>query len=452
MATKRLSLADRIKASNAANTPIEEETKEKDIVSIVTAKESPDTSTHSDSPNRETENTTKGVRSGSGQVSSVGSRSGQGQVDIVSTQYQHNIESVATQGHDSVRSRSGQGQVSDIESRSGQGQVSSVGSRSGQGQVDTNTAFKSTSLETCVLAPKQQKIYSWFLNNGISGYFNKGQIQRDTGINHPTIRKSIAKLTSLNLIEIYEYNPVSRQQKYQIDIEKNIHLTQGSGQGQVSSIRSRSTQGQVSSAGSRSGQGQVDTNVSANKLVSKFKKLTNFIENSNFWGSQGISEKKCQEWIDEFYPDEPDALLSQMMFAEFAEENNFALQPKNKNKTPVDVFYGCLRKGGMTRPAGFEFPEERAARIRKEELEAQQKILAEQAAIREQEKAMADELAFNEFLKDKDSVNDMIDEMEKKKRFVTPKQKISMKLFREKGQIDSKLEHALKIEFNRDDE
>jgi hypothetical protein len=189
------------------------------------------------------------------------------------------------------------------------------------------------------------------------------------------------------------------------------------------------------------------------KSVSKFyKKLTDYIENSQFWKNQGVSVKKCESWLAEFYPDDPEALLSQLMFAEYADEHNSALQPKNKNKTPVDVFYGCLKKGGMTRPAGFEFPDERAARIRREELENQKKILVEQAAIREQEKAMADEMAFIEFLKDSDSVNEMIEGMEQKKRFVTPKQKISVKLFRETGKIDSKLEHALRIEFNRDEE
>jgi len=188
------------------------------------------------------------------------------------------------------------------------------------------------------------------------------------------------------------------------------------------------------------------------KLVSKFyKKLTDYIENSPFWKTQGVSVKKCESWLVEFYPDDPEALLSQLMFAEYADEHSSALQPKNKNKTPIDVFYGCLKKGGMTRPAGFEFPDERAARIRREELENQKKILAEQAAIREQEKAMADEMAFIEFLKDTDSVNEMIEGMEQKKRFVTPKQKISVKLFRDTGKIDSKLEHALRIEFNRDE-
>ena len=186
----------------------------------------------------------------------------------------------------------------------------------------------------------------------------------------------------------------------------------------------------------------------SNKLVSKYLKLTNYIEHSNFWSSQGLSEKKCKEWIDEFYFNNPDVLLSQLMFAEYAEENNSALQPKNKNKTPVHVFYGCLKKGGMTRPSGFEFPEEKTARIKKEELEVQKKLLAEQAVIREQEKAIADEMAFNEFLKNKESVDSLILEIEK--RFITPKTKNSVKLYRKKGQIDSKLEKVLKLEFQKD--
>ena len=75
--------------------------------------------------------------------------------------------------------------------------------------------------------------------------------------------------------------------------------------------------------------------------------------------------------------------------------------------------------------------------------------MEEQKILREQEKTIADELAFSEFLKDKPGVDALISAMEKNKRFFTPKQKISLKIFREKGQINSTLEHVLKIEFNR---
>jgi len=146
-------------------------------------------------------------------------------------------------GQVKVRSLSGQGQVR-VKSgssrdmtlvKSGSGQVS--GSGSGSGQVSLITP-------TVELAPKQKLVYEWFINNGLSGSFNKGQIQRETGINHPTIRKCIAKLELLKLIELGIFSPVSKQQIYRLNCDKNVYsgssIGSGSGQGQVR-VRSRST-------------------------------------------------------------------------------------------------------------------------------------------------------------------------------------------------------------------
>ena len=229
-------------------------------------------------------------------------------------------------------------------------------------------------------------------------------------------------------------------------------MTQGHPKGTTVSTKGRvrvntiSGQGQVSSIRSGSGQGQLDTDNSSYKLVSKYlNKLTNYIEFSQFWKSQGLSVKKCEKWIKEFYPDDPESLITQLMFAEKTET---VLKPKTK--TPAHVFYGCLLNGGLTRPKGFEFPEEKAVRIKKQEIEAQKKILADQQAMREQEKLLADQQVFLILLKNKENVDLLIHKIEK--RFIIPKTKISIKLYRETGQIDSKLETSLKNEFNCSDE
>ncbi len=127
------------------------------------------------------------------------------------------------QGQVRVRSLSGQGQV---KVKSGSGQVS--GSGSGSGQVSLKTSKVD-------LAQKQRLVYEWFLKNGLSGTFNKGQIQRETGINHPTIRKCIAKLKLLKLIEIGKFSPASKQQSYRLNPDKNVCTGSSirSGQGQV---------------------------------------------------------------------------------------------------------------------------------------------------------------------------------------------------------------------------
>jgi len=306
-------------------------------------------------------------------------------------------------------------------------------SGSGQGQVNILLPESTTKINRCILAPQQQKVYSWFLNHGFSGYFNKGLIQRDTGINHPTIRKCIAKLISLNLIQIFEYDPVSRQQEYQLNIKKNVYIIQGSGQGQVSSIRSRLNQGQV------------DTNINSYKLVSKFfKKLTNYIESSEFWRGQGLTSQKCQEWVNEFdfLKNNPEFLITQLMFAEHTDA---VLNPK---KTPVHVFYGCLKNGGLTRPKNFEFPKERAARIQQEELDRQKKIIEIQEKLIEQERQLADKMAFLEFLKDKENINFLLTKIEKK--FTSSTTKNSIRLYKKTGKIDSKLYAALKRKYKSD--
>jgi hypothetical protein len=285
------------------------------------------------------------------------------------------------------------------------------------------------------------------VRNCLKSLYKKGYIAKPFSINDGIKKGTTCQVNESKCVPLFgSSNIVNSEQVDNRTIEQQNKWTIGQVGNRASGQQGNQTSGQ-------SNKWTREQTSASYKSVSKFyKKLTDYIENSQFWKNQGVSVKKCESWLAEFYPDDPEALLSQLMFAEYADEHNSALQPKNKNKTPVDVFYGCLKKGGMTRPADFEFPDERAARIRREELENQKKILTEQAAIREQEKAMADEMAFIEFLKDTDSVSEMIEGMEQKKRFVTPKQKISVKLFRETGKIDSKLEHALRIEFNRDEE
>lgn len=186
----------------------------------------------------------------------------------------------------------------------------------------------------------------------------------------------------------------------------------------------------------------------SNKLVSKYlNKLTDYIENSTFWNKEGLTVKKCEQWLNEFefLKNDSDLLITQLRFAE---KTKSVLEPKSK--TPVHVFYGCLKNGGLTRPKDFLFPEEKAMIIRKQELEAKEKLLAEQAAIREKELKIADELAFTEFINEKENIDSLIAGIETK--FITPKKKNSIKIYRKNGQIDSTLYNALKIEFNRVDD
>lgn len=369
----------------------------------------------------------------------VRSGSGQDQVDTGSRLYSYKGDTVSPKGQVRNISGSGQEQVSSSRSRSGQGQVSSIEYRSGQVQVDPHLNFSTNEPFEYVLAPQQQKIYTWFLKNGLSGYFNKGQIQRDTGVNHPTIRKIISKFVAMELIQISDYNPVSRQQKYVINTQKKVTLLQRSGQGQGSGNISGSGQGQVSGIRSGSGQGQVSTKDTA--FIEKERKISVFLENSDFWQTHGVTIVKCQEWMDELKLSS-EFLNIQLQYGEIANEVRNANNPRN-------YFYRCLQKGGLAKPEGFEFPEERRMRLEQEALEVRKRAL-EKLRKHEDEQAQIElEENFEEIVTDPDQVDLLISSIEQ--GFVTPKKQLSIKKYRETGNISATLKIALRNEFMREE-
>jgi len=452
---KRLSLAERISQQNTVHTTEEERLNEQKIISFISSPTLTDNqeSTHPapkeisgqfDSKKNFIESDIDQVssirsRSGQDQVSNIKSGSGQDQdqLDPVSILTQLNIDTGSRKDQNKNRSISGQGQVSNIESISGQGQIPSI--RSGSGQLDTDLYFQANKPNEILLAPQQQKTYSWFLNNGVSGFFNKFQIQRDTGINHPTIRKSILKLQMFGLITLSEYDPASRQQRYMLNLKTKVNMLPISNQGQVSGIRSISNQGQVSGIGLRSGQGQLDTKIDSYNIDRQIlNNLSIYVEHSEFWKGQGLTLKKCEQLINEIQHCTPDFLLVQLQFGEYTEK-------LVKSDKPISYFRSCLMSGGLERPKGFEFPEEKATRIKQLEFEAQQKALSEQEIFRQKEKELADKKVFFDLLKDKETVEYLITQIESK--FITPTTKFSIKSYRTNGEIDSKLEIALQREF-----
>jgi len=383
---KPLSLADRIALAKKANENEKDRAQEKKLIGTLAEKNDAEDSKNISDESR--------VRSGSGQ----------GQVNL--TLSRPNIDTISPLGHHEVRSGSGQGQVSSI----GSGPVSSINT-----DQLPNYPLKVT------LAHQQQKVYEWFIRNGFAGYFNKGIISRETGINHPTIRKAISKLETLDLINIFEYDPVSRQQKYKLNPTNEVTLLKISGQ--VSSIRSGSGQ-------------DVTTSYKKERKI-----YLNNLSFSDFWISQGLTQQKLSTWIEEFdFTDEE--WQNQLIFGES--------EPKVKNAdSPINYFYKALKKGGLTRPEGFEFPEERRQRIQAENLKARKAFLAQAEKLREQEKELADKEAFIEFLKDKESIeNAMTDFADELK--IRPGLRIAVAQFRKNGNIDSVLENRLKRWFRSD--
>ncbi len=194
---------------------------------------------------------------------------------------------------------------------------------------------------------------------------------------------------------------------------------------------------------SGSGQGQVKLDLTPNKTVDRcLNNLSFFLENSDFWKGQGLTNQKCQSWIDEFSFCDLEMLLQQLQFAEFMNNVKTA-------KSPVDFFYKALVKGGITRPPGFEFPEERAARLQSEELETRHKAMRNLEKLRLQEKELAEKESFLSLLKDNKTIQEAITEFENS-RHITTKLKLGIKHFKDTEQINGVLENRLRMWFRSD--
>ena len=172
------------------------------------------------------------------------------------------------------------------------------------------------------------------------------------------------------------------------------------------------------------------------------KNLSVFLEQSDFWRRQGLTAKKLQDWITEIDHCDPDYLLQQL---QFGEAHNLVIKARN----PVNYLYRAIKdKGGITKPEGFEYPEERALRLKKDALEAKQKVLEELQQIEAKQLLIDQTEAFEEALKDPEIVQGLIDQIEK--GHVTPKKQMAIKKFKSTGEINTMLKKALEFEFMQD--
>lgn len=314
-----------------------------------------------------------------------------------------------------VNSLSGQYPVSSIQSGSDQGQVSSIRS------------------QHVVLAQQQQRVYLWFLDNGISGYFNKGIIHRETSINLPTIRKCVAKLKDIGLLKIGVFDPVSRLSEYSISRHIKVHL--------LGHSRSELGQDQVSNIGAGSGLGQVTPINSSNKTERKIiKDLSFFVQNSEFWKKQGLNITRIERWLndDRLIHCTPEFLLLQLRYGEIEP------QVKNADK-PLDYFFATIVNGGLQRPKDYESPEEKVTRILQEDLDLKEQTLAKQVSLKQECEYAAAELAFQAFLDAPDNIDNLIYEIEK--GFVSRAQKARIKSYKETGELCPQLRLTLKTKF-----
>lgn len=197
--------------------------------------------------------------------------------------------------------------------------------------------------------------------------------------------------------------------------------------------------GQVKVKYQISGQGQVSTNDPS--LIEKERKISVFLENSNFWQTHGVTIVKCKEWIDELKLSH-DFLEIQLQYGEVTNEVKNAKSPRN-------YFYRCLQKGGLAKPEGFEFPEERRMRLEQEALKGRKRALEKLRKHENEEAQIELEENFEEIVTDPDQVDLLINSIEQ--GFVTPKKQLSIKKYRETGNISATLKIALRNEFLREE-
>jgi hypothetical protein len=183
--------------------------------------------------------------------------------------------------------------------------------------------------------------------------------------------------------------------------------------------------------------GQVNTSYKIDREI--LNNLSIYIQNSDYWKGQGLTLRQCKAWINEINHCDSDFLLQQLQFGE--------AEPKVLNADkPIDYFYKSIAKNGLSRPKDFEFPEEIAARLKKERLNAQDELLKIEENNRKKEQELADRQSFLTFLEDTKEVEKFIKEIESK--FISASMKISIKTYRDTGKTDSRLKGRLKQLFN----
>ena len=395
MPTKRLSLADRIALAHKEKTSPEVLKEERRLInSLTNSQDKTDSNPASD------QGPVSGIHSISGQETDsnqLGYSQNPDNNQLLSGQGpEPNTQSVSD--HDPVsgirHTVSRHGPVSSQDPVSSKNPVMVHGPVSNQDPVSSIRSESSIQGQKIILAPLQQVVYLWFKNNEDKGFFNKGIIHRETGVAIPTIKKIVSKLSSLKILNIGQYSPVSRRQEYSLN--NNIHIEiqspninqlvssrepvsstpigssiqPGYSHGSVHSQYPVKVHGPVSSQYPVSNQGIMDTKNISYKIVDSFIKLSNYL-NNDYWQKTGISIKKFKEWekkeeLDESHTE--DFLITQLNWVRYKDEVE-----KSINKSVVGFFHtSVILAGGIERPKGYLSPTEKRIKIMQKEIEARE--------------------------------------------------------------------------------
>lgn len=343
---------------------------------------------------------------------------------------------------------SGLSKVQGPGSKQDPGKVQGPGSKLGPGEPHVVSRVQGPGKNPAItLAEKQTIVYLWMLEK-CPCYCNRTDIANEVGISSNTVKKAMDKLRKNSIISRGDSDRVNRRIYWSVDTRKKVILfdnrVQGPGRVLVGSRLhpgSRVQEGLRQGPGSRV-QGPGST---SNKSVSKFLiNLTDYINNSDFWKNIGLTIRRCEIWIQEFYPDESEGFLDQLRYAEASPDT---LKPKKSGKTHLDVMYGILKNGGMARPTNYESPAQRRARIAREQRDLDAKAERELEVIARELEVIAADAAWKLFITESENVKNLIPKVYKSKKI-----KLEIKVYEETGNIGSNLMAAMRHKYEIEDE
>lgn len=282
-------------------------------------------------------------------------------------------------------------------------------------------------IDAVELTKKEGDIYHWFWNKGAEGFFSPKQIMEEMKTSRPTVLKAVKRFQELKYMKVSKYSRRTKSAKYELDLNKKTGLEIFE-QSKVT-VKLQESQSKV----------EVKLEENQGKALIYKKDRQNFLNNlsiSEFWTQHGLTPQRLKTWQSEFeFTDEEWEIQFQ-----FGEHEPKVIKASN----PINYFYKTLKAGGLTRPDGYETPEERRARIAKESAAAKRKALEEFKKAQAEERALADEQAILEFLADKEQVAAAIADIKTTDKVIGSKLKIGIKQFEKSGRIITQLENRLK--------
>ena len=172
-----------------------------------------------------------------------------------------------------------------------------------------------------------------------------------------------------------------------------------------------------------------------------YNNLSIFLENSEFW-KKDLSIRKCKTWLNEFEDLTPEDLLRELQIGEKHPVTN------KPNKSKLGLFYIAIKNGGLSKPKGFEFPEEKRLRKRKEKLEIELRAQKELEEIEIQALELENKKSFELEIKNPESLKKLINELLISKSFFkSTRTKKSLEIYKKTGELDLTLKTFLRKEY-----